>query len=245
MDKEKLFEQKEIYSWKSFDEFISVANQNCTWLVLRNFEYLPNNFFGNDTDVDILCENISLFVKTMKLRKRSWGIGAYEATIDGKVVPFDVRFLGDGYYDKLWQYKMLKNRIFTTENVPRMNNEDYFYSLLYHSKIQKISVKEEYKKRFYELSLILGIENYKIDSILDDEFIAGLLNKFMRENNYTFVKPLDTEIPQNSTFYDYLDCYVKNDAVKIPKKVIIGKFIPDFLLKLIPRSIKNILHKVI
>ena len=47
----------------------------------------------------------------MKLTKRSWGIAAYETIINNKVVPFDVRFLGDGYYDKLWEYKMLKNKV--------------------------------------------------------------------------------------------------------------------------------------
>lgn len=166
-------------NWKSFDDFIEVANKNCNWLVLRNFEYLPNNFFENDKDVDILCEDITKFVKIMKLRKRSWGIGSYETIIENKIVPFDVRFLGDGYYDKLWQYKMLKNKIYTTDNVPRMSDEDYFYSLIYHSKIQKLEVKEIYKKRFYDLSIQLNINGYKTASILDDKYIADLLSKLI------------------------------------------------------------------
>lgn len=245
MDNRKSFEETEnIFSWKNFDEFISIANKNFTWLVLRNFEYLPNNFFGNDTDVDILCEDVNLFVKTMKLRKRSWGIGAYEVIINNQVVPFDVRFLGDGYYDKLWQYKMLKNRIYTSSNVPRMNNEDYFYSLLYHSKIQKTKVKEEYKKIFYELSLILNIKNYEINSISNDKFISNLLNNFMKKNHFTYVNPLDSEIPKNNDFFNHLDSYVKNEAVKIPKKITIGKLIPNFIFKLIPKNIKNTLNKI-
>lgn len=45
-------------SWRNFQEFITVANKESNWLVLRNFEYLPDNFFGNDKDVDVLCENL-------------------------------------------------------------------------------------------------------------------------------------------------------------------------------------------
>ena len=49
--------------WKNFEEFIEEANKSLNWLVLRNFEYLPNNFFNNDKDVDVLCEDLEQFVK--------------------------------------------------------------------------------------------------------------------------------------------------------------------------------------
>ncbi|QOP41461.1 hypothetical protein [Sulfurimonas marina] len=74
--------------WQSFQEFIEVANNKCNWLVLRNFEYLPNDFFGNDKDVDVLCEDLEHFTKTMKLKKRSWGIASYETIIDNKSCAF-------------------------------------------------------------------------------------------------------------------------------------------------------------
>ena len=75
------FKNKE---WSSFSEFINTANLHCNWLVLRNHEYLPNDFFENDKDVDMLCEDLEHFVKTMGLTKRSYGVAAYQALIEGK-----------------------------------------------------------------------------------------------------------------------------------------------------------------
>lgn len=234
------------FSWKNFEEFINTANQECNWLVLRNFEYLPNNFFGNDKDVDILCENIDDFTRIMKLRKRSWGIAAYETTIDNKIVPFDVRFLGDNYYDKLWQYKMLKNKIFSNENVPRMNDEDYFFSLIYHSKIQKYEVKEIYIDRLCEIAKTLDIKNFDTKSIHDNKFVANLLSQFMIKNFYNFSTPIDTEIPKNLVFFKELDDYVKTGvSFKIPREVMLSKKTPKIITKIIPKNIKNFIKKVL
>jgi hypothetical protein len=231
--------------WKNFTEFINKANECCNWLVLRNFEYLPNDFFENDKDVDILCDDIDQFVKIMKLRKRSWGIGAYETVIDGKIVPFDIRFIGDGYYDKLWQYKMLQNKIYTKDNVPRMNDEDYFYSLIYHSKIQKYVVKDIYIDRLYNLSKILSIKDYDTASISNDKFIANILNKFMKKNLYIYVQPLDINIPKNYNFFNLLSSDIREGLkYKTPKKVIVRNLIPNFIFKLIPKTIKKQLKKV-
>ncbi len=232
--------------WKNFEEFIEVANSLCNWLVLRNFEYLPNDFFGNDKDVDVLCENLEQFVKTMKLTKRSWGIAAYETMIDNKVVPFDVRFLGDGYYDKLWQYKMLKNKILTSDGVPRMNDEDYFYSLIYHSKIQKYEVKKTYKTRLLALADSLNIADYKIKNIEDDNYIAEKLNKFMKQSHYTYTVPIDCNVPKNKEFFDLLDESIKYGIVfKQPLKVKIMNFIPSWIFKIIPYKMKELIKKVL
>jgi len=239
-------ENRSKIGWESFQEFIEVANKNCNWLVLRNFEYLPNNFFGNDKDVDILCENLEYFTKTMKLKKRSWGIGAYETIIDNQVVPFDVRFLGDGYYDKLWQYKMLKNKTFTSDGVPRMNDEDYFYSLIYHSKIQKYEVKEVYKTRLNNLAISLDISSYNICSIDDDRYVSKLLSDFMRKNYYNYTTPMDINVPKNIAFFNLLDSYVKNGVTfKIPRKIKFLQYLPNGIFKIIPRSIKDTIKKVL
>ena len=226
--------------WKNFEEFIEVANKSLNWLVLRNFEYLPNDFFNNDKDVDVLCEDLEQFVNTMKLTKRSWGISAYETVISNKVVPFDVRFLGDGYYDKLWEYKMLKNKVHTADAVPRMNDEDCFYSLIYHSKIQKHEVKEVYRTRFYALANSLNIANYDEECIDNNEYIANILNKFIKLHCYTYSVPIDRNVTKNEEFFDLLDDAVKYGVVfKTPLKVKVLNYIPSWILKIIPRGLKK------
>lgn len=233
-------------SYEDFEEFIQLANKSCNWLVLRNFEYLPNEFFENDKDVDVLCDDLENFVKTMKLSKKSWGVSAYQTIIDGKPIPFDVRFLGDGYYDKLWQYKMLDNKIFTADGVPRMNDKDYFYSLIYHSKIQKHEFREIYKIRLLNLSKSLTDVGLSTNNIEDDKFIASKLNDFMKLNHYIYTTPVDFDVPKNNVFFDLLENSVKYDIIyNLPFKLKILKFIPTQVLKIIPFKVKKIIKRVI
>lgn len=236
-----------IKEWASFDEFIIVANEECDWLVLRSFEYLPNSLFENDKDVDVLCRDIERFVHIMGLTKRANGIGAYQVVISGKMVPFDVRFLGDNYYDKLWQHNMLESKIYTSNGVPRMNNENYFYSLIYHSKIQEIEVKEGYKERFLVLAKALNINDFKLSSVNNDKYVASLLSHFMEENNYFYVEPLDKYIPKNKVFLEKLSekVLLKGRFYKLPSYMVVEEYIPNILYRLTPRFIKNYTKKVL
>jgi hypothetical protein len=232
------------YGWMDFDEFITIANMTSNWLVLRNFEFLPANFFGNDTDVDVLCENILLFSKHMNLVKRSWGIGAYQTIIHNECVPFDIRFQGDDYYDRLWEFNMLKNKIHTSENVPRMNSIDYFFSLLYHSKIQKLVVKEIYIERFYMLSREIKLIGYGYDDVYDDYKVARIISEFLTYNNYKYYKPLDVNVPENNSVMKYIDADLKLKMVfKTPLKIKIIQYTPSIFLKLIPKNIKTFIKR--
>jgi len=245
MKQNHTFKESPISDWKNFQEFIEVANKHCNWLVLRNFEYLPNVFFENDKDVDVLCEDLDLFVKRMKLKKSLLGTAAYETTIENKVVHFDVRFLGDNYYDKLWQYKMLKNKIYSPNKVPRMNDIDYFYSLIYHSKIQKNEVKEVYKERLKILATSIGIDEYQEHDIENNKIISNLLSVFMMKNKYTFSQPADINVPKNNKFFLHLDPSVKKEAAhSLPRKTIILGVVLKIAVIVIPKRIKALLKKL-
>jgi len=230
--------------WADFKEFIEVANMTASWLILRNFEYLPYDFFEKDKDVDMLCADINLFASTMNLKKWSWGIGAYETVIEDKVVPFDVRFLGDNYYDKLWQYNMLESRILTEDNVPRMNDINYFFSLIYHSKIQKTNVKPVYVDRLFDLSRKINFNEYEKDLIHQDKEISAVINNFLALNHYRYVRPLDISVPENTLIVKHLDAHpLKGITLNIPLNVSVKKYVPEFIFKLIPTRVKTILKR--
>lgn len=182
-------------SWSTFQTFINHANSNCNWIVLRNFEFLPNNFYGNDKDVDILCEDLNCFRTTMGLAKRSWGISSYQALIGNNLVPFDVRFLGDNYYDQIWQYKMLQSKIFTPLSVPRPSSENYFFSLLYHMLLQKPKISNIYRQRL--ISLYSSISAASLMNNIDDSQLMSMLSDFMARNHYLFCRPHDINVYQN------------------------------------------------
>lgn len=232
--------------WVDFKQFIEIANMTTNWLVLRNFEYLPYDFFENDKDVDMLCSDINLFTKTMNLTKWSWGIAAYQTSVAGKNIPFDVRYIGDDYYDKLWEYDMLKNKQFTKDNVPRMNNINYFFSLIYHSKIQKTNIKSIYVSRILQLSEKINFTHYEKNLIYQDKEIATVINNFLLLNNYTYVKPLDISVPENEFILRYLDKEIKNEiTIPLPLTIRIKKYVPNFILKLIPPKIKKLTKELV
>ena len=223
--------------WKNFNEFISFANISCDWIVLRNFEFLPLNFSKNDKDIDILCRDKKSFIRKLNLSKRSWGISSYQANIGKKLIPIDLRFIGDGYFDKLWEHNMLNNKIFENNLVPRPCNIDYFYSLIYHSKLQKSKVKKIYSKRLDNLKLILEISNLKNSFIYNDSITSKLLSDFMNFNKYIISKPLDISIEFNKDFYKKLKRMLEiitNPHTPIQVKLVLKIPIPlrKFLFKI-------------
>lgn len=226
--------------WPSLRVFIDTANISCNWLVLRNYEYLPDDFFGNDDDIDILCDNPNVFSNKMKLQKRSWGISSYKVLIDGIEISVDLRSVGDQYYDKLWQHNMLKNKIFTSNNVPCPSPLDMFYSLLYHSLLQKKHIKNGYLSIFSQLSKAILPVPLTMQSLKDNDHLLSILSEFMRENNYTFTKPFDSSVYINQSFLsrlpqDVVTPYIEN----IPPKHKIMTSIPIPIKSLIPIKLKN------
>ena len=230
--------------WNSFEDFIAAANTRCNWIVLRNFEFLPENFFENDKDVDVLCDNLSEFVETMQLTKRSWGIAAYETYINNRKVPFDVRVIGDGYYDKLWQYKMLENKLLTDRSVPRMNDSDYFFSLIYHSTLQKENIKAEYKHRLLNLAQTLGMDEILRRTTEDESHLIRILSDFMISNHYAYTRPLDENVFNNKKHVKTLKKRLKREySAKLTIKIVIIKFTPSWIINLIPVSLKTKLKR--
>jgi len=244
-DSKQILFKKEIFiyeligqnGWKNFEEFITFANLTCNWLVLRNFNFLPNNFFGNDKDVDILCSDIDIFIQNMNLEKKNSSLFNYKTKIDGKTVDFDVRVLGDGYYDKLWQYKILYKKIYAQGIVPRMDDKNFFYSLLYHCKVQKTNVKEEYINVLMNLSKKIHIEAIDKKTILNDQRSSELLKEFMKKNKYQYNESNDINVVENKKFIKLINNKKEYRNIKILNKKI-KKIIYTFL----PIGIKKILY---
>lgn len=187
-------------NWEKFSDFIEYANKNNNWIVLRNFENILHDVMNENDDVDILCEDPSKFAQDMGLIKFGFQLSKYIGKIGSKIVNFDLRFIGDGYFDKLWQYKCLKTRIFNHQNIPRLNDYDYFFNLLYHSKLQKKYMKSEYKNRLIDIANTLNIDSLDIQRIDNDQVIIAILANFLKKNHYNVPLPLDKKVYTNKKF---------------------------------------------
>jgi hypothetical protein len=60
---------------------------------------------------------------------------------------FDLRYVGDGYYDVTMERAMLTNRV-VCRNFFVPNPEDLLYSLLYHALVHKPTISSNYKHYF-------------------------------------------------------------------------------------------------
>lgn len=182
-------------SWRSIKEFCSVLNCCLEWVVLRNFEFLPDNFWGNDKDIDLLCSDIDLFERVANAQRKGNGISNFTVSISDKTLPIDARFIGDGYYDKCWQRDMLTARVIKA-GVPILCLEDHYYSLFYHAKLHKKAVKPEYFERLCQLAAANHVSLTPEDLTLDEKCVR-LIDAFLKRKGYVIEFPRDISCHMN------------------------------------------------
>ena len=162
--------------------FSSIKDEE--YIVLRNYEEYDNDrFLDNHPDIDILCSNVKAILKRTKMQPRGRKDDGlhYMTIINQKKVPIDLRHIGDGYYDEKMERDVLRNRI-KQNSYYIMNDEDYFYTLLYHAVVHKGFVSADYLERLRKLGDKIGV-NY---NILDS---GGLLDDYMRGKRYFYTYP--------------------------------------------------------
>ena len=218
--------------WPSLNYLFKFLNKNCNWIIIRNHEFLKDNYlFKPGDDIDILCENQQFFIGMMNAKKRKGGRCSYEVNVKDQIIPLDIRYVGDKYFDSNWEKNMLKNKIYLND-MPIQSNENYFFSLLYHSKLQKFSVKEDYVSRLKFLSSELGY-NFDNDFVHNNETCADILNGFLLTNNYCYTFTDDAR--RNELFLNLIKFKEINDSInnwrfliKKTPRVLISKFFKKF-----------------
>lgn len=212
--------------WNNWKEVFEILNISCNYIVLRNFEDLPLE--NPDKDIDMLTDNYQRVASALGLIQRPSKSYKGHLLVQNEEIPFDIRFVGDKYYDVSWEKDMLETKI--SHNgvfVPRKDN--HFFSLLYHSKIQKKSVKEKYYKILSDLSVDLKFNWYSDEIIKSDELTGEALSGFFRANNYFYENPIDDMVYRNKPVIAYLpslNSEVSKDTFKAKLKRFLVKILP-------------------
>ena len=196
-----------ICKWNSIEDFFQYLNKHVCYVVLRNYECLPEKYTLKDhEDIDLLVyslEELKLFVggKWNSLLK-------YNGTkviikINNEEVKLDVRYVGDGYYDSDWERNILSTRIIEKDLFYRPNDLNYRYSLAYHALIHKQRYSDEYAFRLYKMF------NHSSDcnNRLSETNTFELLNKFLEEKNYRITEPRDVYVGLNTKYYVNSNCF--------------------------------------
>ena len=181
---EKYYKQKR---FDSLSDVFDVLNNNSElkWVVMRNFEDMPNNIHIDEhLDVDLLVNDYYLIKRLLDASSATnnrFEDGKHRilnhVIINNKKVLFDFRCVGDNYYDINFQKNMLRTRV-KHKNFYIPNKSNHLYGLIYHAIIHKNKISNSYKKIFIKNNISYDKNNLK-----------KLLDIFMINNNYNYVKP--------------------------------------------------------
>lgn len=200
------------HGWKSMKELFYVLNNTVNYVVLRNFEGLPSYNLKNHGDIDFLTDNymnMKWIVNGEKVFKKKYRVH-HKVKIGTEEVYYDIRVVGDKYYDKRWQQNILKHRILEKNCFYTPDPETYFYTLLYHAVVHKKQISEDYIER---LSSMEVTKNFNNDLIFDDvRAIEGFLNEYLTKNKYEYLEPKDYSVYYNNALINK-----KNSAMRLLK----------------------------
>ncbi len=188
-----------VNGWDSLEQLFYVMNSSLDYVVMRNFEYLPDNKFSKDHgDIDFLVKDLNQAVfitNAQRLYKKR-----HKIEVAGKDVLIDFEYVGDGSYDQNWQNHILDNKIILNDcfYVPAL--EDYFHGLIYHILIHKTYIATDYPDKIKEI--YKKISFYDPNKCNFDNYLK-LLENFLSKNNYQITRPKDSSFFFDEKIFNY------------------------------------------
>ncbi len=180
--------------WDNFDELFDILNLTSNYIVLRNFDNLEEQLTTKHPDVDLLTENKNLtkdILNAVETTNKSYRV-QHSVKINNKEINFDIRYVGDNYYDKNWELDLLKTKVKHEKGFYVPDELNLFYSLIYHSLIHKQYISEDYIKQFLTFSKKLNL-GFKFHDLIDSSLLDLLLS-YIHEHNYDIVEPYDLSV---------------------------------------------------
>lgn len=181
------------------DVFDILHKNNVLYLVLRNYENLlePKFYVEGHGDLDLLCADSHEIVRLLDAqtdRKDQCsfkGDGThYYIYVGNERVSLDLRYVGDDYYCLEWERDLLHSRVMHN-GFYVMDRENYFYTLIYHSVLQKARLSAEYLSRLSIMAQSIGLE---ISELSENGFLK-VLESYMQKKGYVYTYPVDYLVP--------------------------------------------------
>ncbi len=181
--------------WESLHQLFYVLNNTIDYVVLRNFDQLPDNYYAKDHgDIDLMVadyKDAALTANASPVFKQNYRV-YNKVIIQGEDVFFDFRNVGDNYYDPLWEVGILERRVLHKKGFYVAAPEDFFYSLLYHAVIQKPKTGKDYIARLITLAKTVGVKLSEA-SFQNGEAIR-ILAAYLKKHDYVFTQPDDRSV---------------------------------------------------
>ena len=168
--------------------FLNFNTTTADYLVLRNWEgFFDDILLEGHNDIDLLCrdrDSRDIIIRFLDARPLTSDGFHYSFQYKGRQVTLDTRILGDGYYDRRWQRRMLQKKKQHPLGFYIMDPENYYFSLIYHAVYQKKDdLSAEYARRLNQMS--------PSNETLTQSDFAEQLNDFMQRNRYAYTVTQD------------------------------------------------------
>lgn len=225
--------------WKNWNEVFRALNLSCNYVVLRGFEELPYN--NPEKDLDLLTDDFQRLASLLGVFQSS--SQPYKGTmfVAGERISVDIRYIGDQYFDTRFQIRVLENRQLKNGiYVPR--DDDYFFSLLYHCKVHKDSVKPKYFEILRTLAIKLELNWFDNSMLNDDKKAKNILAGYYRAHRYIYMSPIDEGVYANKVIVDALPGIKPRFNIIRVIKLKIRSITPNYLLDL-RRFFLNFINK--
>ena len=166
--------------WDDISQLFYVLNNTIDYVVLRNWQPLPDHLIlDGHGDVDLLVDNLNdaiYILKATPVFPEPYRVH-FKVRIKNMMIPFDLRYVGDDYYDINFEKDILKHKVQERGfNTP--NHYYHFYSLLYHAFIHKHNIKDDYK------ILLSSMTDDYTPNDFTPENAANILKQFLSIHNY-------------------------------------------------------------
>lgn len=172
--------------WRDLRQVFAVLNEAVDYVVLRNFEHLPDeHVHGQHGDIDLLVEDVDARNRAASILNAAQRA---HTMVGGRKVYFDFRSVEDFYYDPEWCRRILRDKVMI-RGFYAPSTEDYFFSLLYHGHVQKPKMAKDYVPRLMTMAKELGLDWITEDMLTDPGKAAKLIGDFLKGNGFYLTRP--------------------------------------------------------
>jgi hypothetical protein len=187
--------------WDSLHHVFDALSTLVPYVVLRNFENLPSDHVvGSHDDIDLLVEEYHETVHTLNARPMHGLVpragGRFFVNVSGSRVVFDIRYVGDNYFDRTWQRDVLARRDQTHTGVFVPCERDYFETLAYHALVHKRELTEDYAHRLSSMATAAGWSDWTPERLATAD-AHQLLERIVAGRGRRHVRPEDATVFYN------------------------------------------------
>lgn len=216
--------------WPSAEELFRVLNQSVVYVLTGDTDGRVGAELLNGNGVNLMAEDYYALHTVLNARIPSQVAphgGTFRVAIGGREVPVGLRFAGDQYYDARWAKELLATRVLDPRGFYRPNDKHMLATLAYHALMHKPNMSRVDKQHLLHMSARMGVASWTEETLRDSYRTKQLLDEFLSQRGYAYVKPLDT------TVYFNADLLEKNySGVQQQKANMLRRRIADIVRRL-------------